>query len=193
MKRRGFTLIELLISIAIIGLLTALLITNIDRSLDKNKLSDDIDVLRSKLEETRLMAGSIQQADSTKDDKIRYYGLLFTQGNSSYDLVKIGTGDNCSSNNLTGCIIENIPLSKKNNINYVRNGDKVILGYKLPQQQLVLLVFKTVNNVEKWGEESINKGELLLEIKDENNLTAEVTLSGYSGKLDVEYMKDIQP
>src|SRR3990167_5446871 len=81
--KRSFTLIELLIVIAIISILIGVLVPSMSRSLSGNRLASDVEVLRAKIEEARLMAGSTQTNDEQigKDlpntDRVCYYGILF--------------------------------------------------------------------------------------------------------------------
>ncbi|MCR4308310.1 MAG: type II secretion system GspH family protein [Candidatus Berkelbacteria bacterium] len=81
---KGFTLIELLVVIAIIGILIGVLVPSMSRSLSGNRLASDVEVLRAKLEETRLLAGSTQTNDENNlvdsevlgTDRVGYYGIL---------------------------------------------------------------------------------------------------------------------
>ncbi len=94
--QRSFTLIELLIVIAIISILIGVLVPNISRSLSSNRLSSDVDVLRAKIEETRLLAGSTQVTDRQTGatiidvNLVGYYGIYFpaenvTTSNDNYN------------------------------------------------------------------------------------------------------------
>lgn len=81
--KKSFTLVELLIVIAIISLLIGALIPTLDRSLSSNRLSGDVEVMRSKIEETRLLSGSTTSNDEISGDeiagtdKVGYYALYF--------------------------------------------------------------------------------------------------------------------
>lgn len=81
-SKASFTLIELLIVIAIISILIGVLVPNISRSLSGNRLASDVGVLRAKIEETRLLAGSTQTNDEMignelpATDRTGYYAVL---------------------------------------------------------------------------------------------------------------------
>lgn len=95
----GFTLIELLISIGIIGIMLTLLIPNIDRSLSKNDLANDAELFKSKVEETRLMAGSTQQVDADQGligagqvRKTAYYAMFIpTTSHDYFAIVRLSS------------------------------------------------------------------------------------------------------
>ncbi len=101
----GFTLIELIVTIAIMGLMFGLLVPLVDRSLGGNRLANDAEVFRSKLEEIRLTAGSTQNADESSTsthtgtltyDEVGYYAIWLHQdnynggnGKEHYDIVRL--------------------------------------------------------------------------------------------------------
>ena len=98
-KKRGFSITELLVSIAIIGILTALIVPGVDRAMNKNHLPNDIKVMQAKFEETRTMSAS-RGADqgginydeiSSKTKKVGYYGVYFPSDTSlnEYYIVKL--------------------------------------------------------------------------------------------------------
>lgn len=83
--RSGFTIIELLISIAIMGLLTALFVTNFDRATAGNRVSGDIEVFQAKLNQTRLLAG----ATENNQNQVSYYALYLPKSYGTYNFYRI--------------------------------------------------------------------------------------------------------
>src|SRR3990167_7907097 len=93
--KRSFTLIELLIVIAIISILIGVLVPSMSRSLSGNWLSSDVEVLRAKIEETRLLAGSTQNADEQAGTpelpgtaRVGYYGIYLPSNDQLDDPAK---------------------------------------------------------------------------------------------------------
>lgn len=96
--KKGYTLIEALITMAIIGLLLGLLVPLVDRNLGKNRLANDAELLRSKVEEVRLLAGSTQLQDESGEsvhptfDEAGYYALFVhsdAYDSDHYDIVRL--------------------------------------------------------------------------------------------------------
>ncbi len=158
--KRGFTLIELLVSIAIIGLLLALLIPNIDRSLSKNRVANDAELFQSKLEQVRLLAASTQAKDelqsnsATVTDAVGYYGLYLptsTAGDTHnyFSLVRLSypfaTGSPCTAQTVEAqatssaggdCVVERVELSQGVDLDLTCPH---IIAYRVPIQQLTEL------------------------------------------------------
>lgn len=194
--RKGFTLIELVISIAIIGLLIALLIPNIDRSLSRNNIVTEVDLLKAKIEETRLMAGSTQQLDNGTG----YYGIYLPAGDNSYFTIvrlTVGTDQKFSapctveiaiaesqsgSSEGNVCLVERVALSKSIILRNQAGGDKLII-YKAPTQQ----ISEAKLNGQVWeaGTPDFNWGNNL-QLQSPSK-TATVTIESYTGKVSVIY------
>lgn len=194
-KLTGFTLVELVISIAIMGLLTALLVPNIDRSLSKNNLAIDVDLFKAKLEETRLMAGSTQQLDQGTG----FYGLYLPPGDNNYfTVVRLSSGSSLafgapctvetavieSQPGFSGeniCLIERISLGRGVTLSNT-GGDRLII-YKAPTQ--ILGEAKRAGSSWEAGTPDFNWGGTL-QLKT-NTKTATVVLESYTGKVSVTY------
>ena len=205
--RRGFTLIELLVSIAIMGLLIALLVPNINRSLQKNQIAEDVELFKAKLEETRLMAGSTQQS-STGDNG--YYGVYIAPGeNDEFYIVRVDKDPNkndvgiCGVTTITNqisdsgevgsCVVERVAMTGTI-ANPNSNGAARIVAYNTPVQQLVAIRAETGGQTVVWAvyppvfSASPVAWDPFAIISSKNtSKTAEVKLGDYSGKVTVEY------
>jgi len=203
--RRGFTLIELLVSIAIMGLLIALLVPNINRSLQKNQIAEDVELFKAKLEETRLMAGSTQQS-FTGDNG--YYGVYISPGeNDEFYIVRVDKDPNKNDEGMCGvttitnqisesggvgnCVIEQVAMA--GTITNPQTDAPRLVVFKAPIQQ--------IDGIKWYPDANEGKGSWKLEGGDFNRYwdkfatisskntskTAEVKLGDYSGKVTVEY------
>lgn len=84
---------------AIIGIMVALFVPGVDRALSQNRLAEDSDIFKSKIEQTRLLAGSTQTVDeptsnpSPNYDETGFYAVYIpkSQGsaNNYYALVRL--------------------------------------------------------------------------------------------------------
>lgn len=208
--RRGFTLIELLVSIAIMGLLIALLVPNINRSLQKNQIAEDVELFKAKLEETRLMAGSTQQS-STGDNG--YYGVYISPGeNDEFYIVRVDKDPNKNDEGICGvttitnqisdsggegsCIIEQVAMAGKIIAGSVENPQTDaprLVVFKAPIQQIDGIKWYRDANEGK-GTWKLEGGDLsrywdpVATISSKNtSKTAEMKLGDYSGKVTVVY------
>lgn len=206
--KRGFTLIELLVSIAIIGLLLALLIPNIDRSLSKNRVANDAELFQSKLEQTRLLAASTQAKDelqsnsATVTDAVGYYGLYLpasTAGDSHnyFSLVRLSypftNGIPCTAqtvetqvtNSAGGeCVVERVELSQGVDLDLTCPH---IIAYRVPIQQLTeLRKGGSACTNGNWQEVSptFDSWNFRLLYKDK---TATVSLGAFTAKVTIGY------
>lgn len=198
--RRGFTLIELIISMAIIGLLIALIIPNIDRSLSKNSVANDAELFKAKLEEVRLMSGSTQLVDesngssgSIATDKAGYYAIVLLTGNRSYfNVVRVSypmtdPSADCRISQVFlhineqkgACLVQRIQLSQGVTMSGVT--DTMMIAYKAPSQQLTM-----ITNSSGWAERSPLFPDPLFQLTYQGK-TATVNIDDYTGRVSVSY------
>jgi prepilin-type N-terminal cleavage/methylation domain-containing protein len=210
-RSRGFSLIELLITIAIIGLMLGLLVPIVDRALGKNRLANDVELFRSKLQEVRLLAGSTQSDDEVPNldpnirDQVGYYALFIpgaSRGGNYFAVIRlsdpinlVGNPENyCSVTQAIVhvedggddqyCLVEKIKLS--GGVDYVNTSqpDRII-AFKVPSRQLTELVYQVnawVIIPEPKFDWSSNPLKLTFGGK-----TATVSLEPYTAKVQVVY------
>lgn len=197
---QAFTLVELLVSVAIISLLIALIIPNIDRSLSKNNLSNDVELFKAKLEETRLLSGSTQQIDeyygdagSTSQDATGYYGILLHRGARAYfSIVRlsypIAAVSACmpanvitQAENQSGeCFIERVNLTP--GVKTAALPENFFIVYRTPVQELS----KVVRTGGGWIVDVPTFPTPLFQLTYESK-TAKVDVDDYTGRVTVQY------
>ncbi|HUD21138.1 MAG TPA: type II secretion system protein [Candidatus Saccharimonadales bacterium] len=193
LRRRGFTLIELLVTIAIIGMLTGLLVTNIDKSLSQNRIANDAQLFSTKVEEVRLTAASTQSSDeqsvspTTKQD-IGYYGIYLGVDKHSFYLLKLpsdltGITDSDLSTN-TNFVVQKEVLSSGVTVVGGSNHSDEVLAYRVPSQELFCL--KRNSTTGKWSATTPIFSSPFFQLAYQKK-TASVKIDDYTGKVEVSY------
>ncbi|HSX42138.1 MAG TPA: type II secretion system protein [Candidatus Saccharimonadales bacterium] len=193
-RKRAFTLVELLITIAIIGLLTGILVTNVSRSLSVNRLADDVTLLESKIEYVRLLAGSTQLSSGSSnfqaDPDSTYYALLIAPGSgqTSYRIVKLSTdlnGGSCGINaaaTSSSCLVEQDQLSGGDSLAN-QSASSAVVAFKAPIKQLTS--FSKVGK--SWQVDTITNFTHPLFQLTFNGRTATVNVDNFTGKITSTY------
>lgn len=192
--KTGFTLIELLVSIAIMALLTTLLIPSIDRSLSRNNLANDVSLLRSKLEETRLLAASTQQEDQST---VGYYAVVLPANATFFSIIRAQDSSESTcpiaeaarQASVGGqCLVEKIALSKGVKLSNNEVGASKLVLFRSPTQQTSAASCRPgVNGLlcsAANGAPSFSNWGVKLQFQAK---TATVTLEDYTAKLTVKY------
>lgn len=202
--RKGFTLIELIISMAIISLLIALILPNIDRSLSKNNVANDAELFKAKVEEVRLLAGSTQIVDETDgdagtidQDNVGYYAIMLDlQGFAGdyFSLVRISyplsnASLPCAPNRVATqardesgpCFVQRVKVSSDMQ-RVSGNHDRFFLAFTAPTQQFT----KIQNEPTGWQEYSHTSSLPVFQLTNVGK-TAKVKLDDFTGRVHIEY------
>lgn len=178
--QKAFTLIEVLVAIAIVAMLTILFIPNINRSLSKNNLAGDAQLLSSKIESARLLAGSTQRADNSASG---YYGIYLPPGvGSSFAIIRatadvsnpLTFGLPCNPEGLISittksamfpdsCVVETVTLSPGVTLNDAQKSFRFIF-FRAPAQQVY------------FGDNSIDQGSVTLSDRLPDSFSAGIQL-----------------
>lgn len=211
--KRGFTLIELLVTIAIMGLMLGLLVPIVDRSLGKNRVANDAEIFRSKIEEVRLLAASTQQSDESPGasglpyDETGYYAIWLHSDayrSSHYDIVRLSyplnaSGAPCRPNevqqqawNQSGpCFVERVTVSRGVNLSCKICGATAelrsnhFIAFRVPTRQM----FHIRAEGNAWIEDGAAFGNPLLELTFTSK-KATVTIEPYTAKVGVTYSEN---
>ena len=148
--KKGYTLIELLVTITIMGVLTALFIPGIDRTLSRNNIAYDASLISSELESARLLAGSTQQVENNGLPNYGFYALYIPSSGQSLYVVRLDGNGTTIPGEITGnpgpcpndqvltsspkddCLVKTDQLSNGVNIS---TGNSVIVVFASPTQQ----------------------------------------------------------
>ena len=193
---KGFTLIELLITIGIISLLMTLLITNFDRLTAGNRVANDVEVLRSKLAATKLLAGSTQIIDdpgTSQVDQAGYYGLYLPETGNQYFQLRLpislnpadAQSDPCSKESDTQfCLVEAVQFTRNVQFAGPSPSEKQIIAYATPTQQLFQL--RPPASGSAWERKLPDFSGFNFTLTYQGR-SAKVMLDGYAGRVNVEY------
>lgn len=186
LQRQAFTLIELLISISIIGILLALVIPSIDKSLSGNDLANDAEIFKSKVEETRLLASSTQQIDTVAANERAYYAVFLPAGTEHYyAIVRItsASGSACLIATVAttlppACVVQRIEFSRKV---VSGNGTPRFILFGVPTQQ----TFTAVAAGATWP--IVAPAANVTFPLTYNTKTATLTIEAYTAKVTISY------
>ncbi len=194
-------MIELLITISIMAFLMVLLVPNVNKSLDKNKLAEDAAVFKSKLEQTRLLAGSTQNVDETAPnadttkDSTGYYALYVPAdaSNNWFAILRLSfplTDGECKPDIAIGqaknsgkgsCVVEKIDLASTR---LTTTPDSWLIGYRVPTQKLVNIVDTEAKLPIFTAADGTPQTILRLQYQDK---IATVTIDDYTGRVNVTF------
>jgi|GEM_PF-2203868 len=205
-KRRAFTLIELLVTISIIGLLTSLMVTDVNRFLGKNRLAEATQLFQSKIDQAKILSGARDTNDriptltNPTDQETGYYAVYLPGGTDqeffyllrvSSPLPHIQDADHpCTlpaALSDPACQVEKISLGQGTKMRWSNSSINNLVAFVVPTQKLVNLFCATnCNLVSSWRESPGGFYKAFMSVTGETK-RAEVKITNYTGQIKVTY------